>query len=72
MATKSRALFFFFFYRPLSFNLPLEYRKLLAHSKSDRGLETNDNFKKRKIWICKPVGLSQGKGISLFEVSYER
>ncbi|XP_048509895.1 probable tubulin polyglutamylase TTLL2 isoform X3 [Athalia rosae] len=45
-------------FSPLGYNLPLEYTKLAAdcsrYEKDDR------------VWICKPVGQSQGRGIFLF------
>lgn len=49
-----------FLQSPLGYNLPLEYTKLAAEcSRTDRG---------ERVWICKPVGQSQGKGIFLFRV----
>lgn len=56
------------FSRPIGFNLPLEYKKLIAYCKSNNDLQNDDNVDKREIWICKPVGLSQGRGISIFQV----
>ncbi|XP_024939169.1 probable tubulin polyglutamylase TTLL2 isoform X2 [Cephus cinctus] len=45
-------------FSPLGYNLPSEYTKLAAdcsrYEKDDR------------VWICKPVGQSQGRGIFLF------
>ncbi|KAL7305881.1 hypothetical protein TKK_0001889 [Trichogramma kaykai] len=45
-------------FSPLAFNLPSEYTRLAANcSRFERD---------ERIWICKPVGQSQGKGIFLF------
>ncbi|KAK0179246.1 hypothetical protein PV327_008053 [Microctonus hyperodae] len=43
---------------PLGYNLPSEYTKLAADCSR---LEKDD-----RVWICKPVGQSQGRGIFLF------
>lgn len=48
---------------PDSYNLPLEYTKLAAECSHDTDIG------EKSIWICKPVGQSQGKGISLISVS---
>ncbi|XP_011503006.1 PREDICTED: probable tubulin polyglutamylase TTLL2 [Ceratosolen solmsi marchali] len=45
-------------FSPLGYILPSEYTKLAA--------DCNRLEKDEKIWICKPVGQSQGKGIFLF------
>lgn len=46
---------------PVGYNLPSEYTKLAEdcsrYEKDDR------------VWICKPVSQSQGRGIFLFRVS---
>ncbi|XP_065208221.1 probable tubulin polyglutamylase TTLL2 [Planococcus citri] len=49
---------------PEGFNLPLEYKKLLAFCKTEEKFNSSGS---KEIWICKPVGLSQGRGISLFQ-----
>lgn len=46
---------------PEGYNLPSEYTKLAE--------ECSRCEKDDKVWICKPVGQSQGKGIFLFRVS---
>uniref|UniRef100_A0A2S2QNK7 Putative tubulin polyglutamylase TTLL2 n=1 Tax=Sipha flava TaxID=143950 RepID=A0A2S2QNK7_9HEMI len=48
-----------FDFSPDSYNLPLEYTKLAAECSHD------SDIGEKSIWICKPVGKSQGKGISL-------
>ncbi|KAK6621095.1 hypothetical protein RUM43_011401 [Polyplax serrata] len=48
---------------PHGYNLPLEYTKLVADC-SRRDDEGNEC---QKVWICKPVGQSQGRGIFLFK-----
>ncbi|VVC43765.1 Tubulin-tyrosine ligase/Tubulin polyglutamylase [Cinara cedri] len=48
-----------FGFSPDSYNLPLEYTKLAAECSHD------SDMGEKSIWICKPVGQSQGKGISL-------
>ncbi|XP_039294347.1 probable tubulin polyglutamylase TTLL2 isoform X2 [Nilaparvata lugens] len=51
-------------FSPEAFNLPLEYTKLVAEcSRQNR----NNYEDPSNVWICKPVGLSQGRGISLFK-----
>lgn len=55
-----------FNFSPEGYNLPLEYKKLIAFCKSE---EKHGSAGNKEIWICKPVGLSQGRGISLFQVS---
>ncbi|XP_033213213.1 probable tubulin polyglutamylase TTLL2 isoform X1 [Belonocnema kinseyi] len=45
-------------FSPLGYNLPSEYTRLAADCSR---CEKDD-----RIWICKPVGQSQGKGIFLF------
>lgn len=47
-------------FSPLGYNLPSEYTRLAADCSR---CEKDD-----RIWICKPVGQSQGKGIFLFRV----
>ncbi|XP_037081148.1 LOW QUALITY PROTEIN: uncharacterized protein LOC119101827 [Pollicipes pollicipes] len=47
-------------YSPQTYNLPLDYTKLVAEY--TRILEDGD----KATWICKPVGASQGKGITIF------
>lgn len=47
---------------PHGYNLPLEYTKLVADC-SRHG----DDEENQKVWICKPVGQSQGRGIFLFK-----
>jgi tubulin polyglutamylase TTLL2 len=49
-------------FSPLGYNLPLEYTKLVAEFSQEK---KNGNA----VWICKPVGQSQGRGIFLFKVS---
>lgn len=49
-----------FIISPIGYNLPSEYTKLAE--------ECSRNEKDDKIWICKPVGQSQGRGIFLFRV----
>lgn len=46
---------------PAGYNLPSEYTKLAE--------ECSRYEKDDKVWICKPVGQSQGRGIFLFRVS---
>ncbi|PSN44091.1 hypothetical protein C0J52_11918 [Blattella germanica] len=46
---------------PPGYNLPLEYTKLVAEF-SRQGKNEGDS-----VWICKPVGQSQGRGIFLFK-----
>ncbi|XP_050542309.1 probable tubulin polyglutamylase TTLL2 [Daktulosphaira vitifoliae] len=48
-----------FGFSPDSYNLPLDYTKLAAECSHD------SDIGEKSIWICKPVGQSQGKGISL-------
>jgi hypothetical protein len=49
-------------FSPEGYNLPLEYTKLAA--------EFSQGKKNRNtVWICKPIGQSQGRGIFLFKVS---
>lgn len=58
-------------FSPPVYNLPLEFNKLVAECSRNRltGLEDDD------VWICKPVGQSQGRGIYLFrklsELTYD-
>jgi hypothetical protein len=49
-------------FSPEGYNLPLEYTKLAAEFSQSR---KNRNA----VWICKPIGQSQGRGIFLFKVS---
>lgn len=49
---------------PLGYNLPLEYTKLVADC------SRNSDEENPKVWICKPVGQSQGRGIFLFKVNH--
>ena len=44
---------------PVGYNLPSEYTKLA---------EECNRCEHDRVWICKPVGQSQGKGIFLFRV----
>ncbi|KAL0266855.1 UNVERIFIED_CONTAM: hypothetical protein PYX00_009291 [Menopon gallinae] len=46
---------------PVGYNLPLEYTKLVADC------SRNSDEENPKVWICKPVGQSQGRGIFLFK-----
>ncbi|KAF6205344.1 hypothetical protein GE061_019515 [Apolygus lucorum] len=59
-----------FDFSPEAYILPLDYTKLVETC--SRLAMNND---KDDVWICKPVGLSQGKGISLFrkvsELTYD-
>lgn len=50
-------------FSPLGYNLPSEYTKLAADCSR---LEKDD-----RVWICKPVGQSQGRGIFLFRVLFK-
>ncbi|CAG5109197.1 Similar to Ttll2: Probable tubulin polyglutamylase TTLL2 (Mus musculus) [Cotesia congregata] len=43
---------------PVGYNLPSEYTKLAA--------DCSRSEKDERVWICKPVGQSQGRGIFLF------
>ncbi|KAL1491448.1 hypothetical protein ABEB36_012046 [Hypothenemus hampei] len=60
-----------FFFSPVAYNLPLEYTKLAAECSKSRPVSAkadNHNYvEDRPVWICKPVGQSQGKGIFLFK-----
>ncbi|XP_021917353.1 probable tubulin polyglutamylase TTLL2 isoform X2 [Zootermopsis nevadensis] len=47
-------------FSPLVYNLPLEYTKLVAEFSQGKS-------KVNSVWICKPVGQSQGRGIFLFK-----
>ena len=47
---------------PQGYNLPLEYTKFAAEF--SQGKNNKDD-----VWICKPIGQSQGRGIFLFKVS---
>nr|XP_024214205.1 probable tubulin polyglutamylase TTLL2 isoform X2 [Halyomorpha halys] len=50
-------------FSPEAFILPLDYSKLVEHcSRIKLQTDSNNNL----VWICKPVGQSQGRGISLF------
>ncbi|XP_069688857.1 tubulin polyglutamylase ttll-5-like isoform X2 [Periplaneta americana] len=46
---------------PVGYNLPLEYTKLVAEFSRQGKSDSN------AVWICKPVGQSQGRGIFLFK-----
>lgn len=46
-------------FSPVGYNLPSEYTKLA---------EEWSRCEHDRVWICKPVGQSQGKGIFLFRV----
>nr|XP_018900507.1 PREDICTED: probable tubulin polyglutamylase TTLL2 [Bemisia tabaci] len=51
-----------FAFSPAAYNLPLDYTKLVSeYSRQKNGEQSED------VWICKPVGLSQGRGITLFK-----
>ncbi|KAJ1522927.1 hypothetical protein ONE63_002066 [Megalurothrips usitatus] len=51
---------------PHCYNLPQEYTKLIAEC-SRQAADTPDRGDRgQTVWICKPVGQSQGKGIFLF------
>ena len=50
-------------FSPLGYNLPSEYTRIAA--------DCSRSEKDDRIWICKPVGQSQGKGIFLFRVKKE-
>ncbi|GLG93015.1 Tubulin glycylase 3A, partial [Gryllus bimaculatus] len=58
-------------FSPSVYNLPLEYNKLVAECSRNRTTAHEDD----DVWICKPVGLSQGRGIYLFrrlsELTYD-
>jgi hypothetical protein len=49
-------------FSPEGYNLPLEYTKLAAQFSQGKK-------HKNAVWICKPIGQSQGRGIFLFKVS---
>ena len=49
-------------FSPEGYNLPLEYTKLAAEFSQGKK-------NKNAVWICKPIGQSQGRGIFLFKVS---
>jgi tubulin polyglutamylase TTLL2 len=49
-------------FSPEAYNLPLEYTKLAAEFSQGKK-------NKNAVWICKPIGQSQGRGIFLFKVS---
>lgn len=49
---------------PDAYNLPLEYTKLVAECSRQVHQESHNS----DVWICKPVGQSQGRGISIFKV----
>ena len=51
-----------FFFSPDAYILPLDYTKLIEQCSS------NMYEKDKEAWIYKPVGLSQGRGISIFRV----
>lgn len=51
-------------FSPQGYNLPLEYTKLAAEFSQGK------NNNKNAVWICKPIGQSQGRGIFLFKVSW--
>jgi len=48
-------------FSPEGYNLPLEYTKLAAEFSQGKK-------NKNAVWICKPIGQSQGRGIFLFKV----
>ena len=54
------------FSSPPGYNLPLEYTKLVA----DCSRHDDDEDDNQKVWICKPVSQSQGRGIFLFKVFF--
>jgi hypothetical protein len=51
---------------PTSFNLPTEFGQLVSEHRRRKERERN------VIWIAKPVGKSQGRGIFLFEVKKKK
>lgn len=53
-------------FSPEAYNLPLEYTKLVAECSRQARNSTYEN--PENVWICKPVGQSQGRGILLFQV----
>ncbi|KAI5699342.1 hypothetical protein M8J75_001411 [Diaphorina citri] len=52
-------------FSPEAYNLPLEYTKLVAECSRQARNSTYEN--PDNVWICKPVGQSQGRGILLFQ-----
>ncbi|XP_046665565.1 probable tubulin polyglutamylase TTLL2 [Homalodisca vitripennis] len=50
-------------FSPDAYNLPLEYTKLVAECSR----QSQQDTQRCDVWICKPVGQSQGRGISLFK-----
>ncbi|XP_054263575.1 probable tubulin polyglutamylase TTLL2 isoform X1 [Macrosteles quadrilineatus] len=53
-------------FSPEAYNLPLEYTKLVAEcSRQNQGESQGQGH--ADVWICKPVGQSQGRGISIFK-----
>ncbi|KAF4527699.1 hypothetical protein B566_EDAN016366 [Ephemera danica] len=55
-----------FDFSPPCYHLPLEYTKLLAECSRGRGAAELGQEQEDLVWICKPVGQSQGRGIFLF------
>ncbi|KAB0798368.1 hypothetical protein PPYR_09361 [Photinus pyralis] len=66
-------------FSPMGYNLPLEYTKLAAECSRSRPESEkyggDRHFAEKPVWICKPVGQSQGRGIFLFrklsELTYD-
>ncbi|XP_034231748.1 probable tubulin polyglutamylase TTLL2 [Thrips palmi] len=51
---------------PHSYNLPQEYTKLIAECSRQAADNSDRDKPPSTVWICKPVGQSQGRGIFLF------
>ena len=72
IAPEKKSFVILSFNRPVGYNLSSEYKKLIAKCKTCNqrritGFNLNGT-NNEDIWICKPAGLSQGRGISLFQV----
>lgn len=67
--SSSSMMVFVFAHSPPSYHLPLEYAKLVSECSRMRRV-AEETASSSVVWIHKPVGQSQGRGIFLFRVSW--